>query len=111
MMIRKLYKIAEGLNTRFPEGNDPFRMITRLTEECGDVAALVNQCEQMGGKAKKKGFPNKPKFARELQSVMTAALHLAMYYGIQPDLEEAIEEAYQRVVTDGLVMPLPADRE
>lgn len=36
-MIDKLYKIAEGLNNRFQDGDDPFYIITRLAEECGDV--------------------------------------------------------------------------
>ena len=38
-MIGKLYKIAEGLNTRFKDGNDPFYIVTRLAEECGEVAS------------------------------------------------------------------------
>ena len=36
-MIDKLYKIAEGLNNRFRDGDDPFYIVTRLAEECGDV--------------------------------------------------------------------------
>ena len=38
-MIDKLYKIAEGLTVRFSDGHDPFRIVTRLAEECGEVAA------------------------------------------------------------------------
>ena len=33
----KLYKIGEGLNTRFPDGNDPFMIVTPLAEECGEI--------------------------------------------------------------------------
>lgn len=111
MLMRKLYKIAEGLNVRFPEGNEPFKIITRLAEECGEVAAEVNHFENLGVKAKKHGQPDKKKFAKELQDVMCAVLHLAMYYGIQPELDASIEDYYQRVVREGLVLPLPADRD
>ncbi len=31
-MIEKLYKIAEGLNNRFQDGDDPFYIVTRLAE-------------------------------------------------------------------------------
>lgn len=110
-MIQKLYKIAEGLNVRFPDGNDPFKIVTRLAEECGEVAAEVNHFEKMGVKAQRLGKPNKKKFAKELQDVMGAVLHLAMYYDIQIELEESTNEYYQRVVNEGLVCPLPPDNE
>jgi NTP pyrophosphatase (non-canonical NTP hydrolase) len=49
-MIDKLYKIAEGLNVRFPDGNNPFMIVTRLAEECGEVATEVNHFEKKGVK-------------------------------------------------------------
>ena len=33
----KLWQITEGLNRRFPNGNDPFQIMTRLLEECGEL--------------------------------------------------------------------------
>jgi NTP pyrophosphatase (non-canonical NTP hydrolase) len=106
-MIDRLYKVAEGLNTRFPDGNDPFMIVTRLAEECGEVAAQVNHFEGRGVKAEKAGFPDRRKFAKELQDVMRAVLHLALYYGLQTELEESIDAAYRRFVDAGLVEPLP----
>ena len=35
VMIDKLYKIVQGLNRRFPDGRDPFMMVTRLAEGTG----------------------------------------------------------------------------
>jgi NTP pyrophosphatase (non-canonical NTP hydrolase) len=105
-MFDKLYKIAEGLNTRFPHGNDPFMIVTRLAEECGEVAAQINHFEGQGVKAEKSGPPDRRKLAKELQDVMRAVLHLALYYDLQTELAESIDESYRRVVDEELVEPL-----
>ncbi len=58
-MIDKLYKIAEALNARFPDGSDPFMIVTRLAEECGEVAAEVNHFERKGVKVERLGQPDR----------------------------------------------------
>jgi NTP pyrophosphatase (non-canonical NTP hydrolase) len=105
-MIDKLYKIAEALNTKFPDGNGPFMIVTRLAEECGEVAAEVNHFERKGVKVSRYGAPDRKKFAKELQDVMGAVLQLALYYGLQSELAESVDEYYRRVVSEGLVDPL-----
>lgn len=42
IIIDKLYKMVEGSFNRFPEGIEPFQMVARLLEECGEVASEVN---------------------------------------------------------------------
>ncbi|MEZ4865157.1 MAG: MazG nucleotide pyrophosphohydrolase domain-containing protein [Caldilineaceae bacterium] len=105
-MIDKLYKIVEGLNNRFPDGRDPFMIVTRLAEECGEVAAEVNHFERKGRKVEALGAPDRQKFAKELQDVMRAVLDLAQYYALQDELAQSIDHYYQRVVAEGLVEPL-----
>jgi NTP pyrophosphatase (non-canonical NTP hydrolase) len=105
-MIDKLYKIAEGLNVRFPDGHDPFQIVTRLAEECGEVAAEVNHFEGSGVKAQKLGAPDRSKLAKELSHVIGAVLHLAIHYGLQAELEASVDDMYRRVVSEGLVAPL-----
>jgi NTP pyrophosphatase (non-canonical NTP hydrolase) len=105
-MINKLYKIAEGLNNRFQDGNDPFEIVARLAEECGEVAAEVNHFERKGVKVERYGEPDRDKFAKELQDVIRAVLQLALHYGLEAELNASVEEYYQRVVTEGLVSPL-----
>ena len=34
--MEKLIQLAEGMNNRFPEGNDAFQITTRILEECGE---------------------------------------------------------------------------
>ena len=104
--IEKLYKIAEALNTRFPDGNDPFMIVTRLAEECGEVATEVNHFEGMGVKIHRYGEPDRKKFVKELQDVIGAVLHLAIYYGLENEMDESVDERYRRVVDEGLIEPL-----
>jgi NTP pyrophosphatase (non-canonical NTP hydrolase) len=105
-MIDKLYKIAEGLNVRFSNGDDLEEIVTRLAEECGEVAAEVNHFEGMDVKARKLGPPDQKKLAKELAQVIGAVLHLAIYYGAQAEPAAHIDEAYRRAVSEGLVAPL-----
>ena len=69
-MIEKLYRIAEGLNSRFQDGDDPFYIATRLAEECGEVTSQVSHFEHKGVKAEKLGPPDRDAFAKELQDAL-----------------------------------------
>ena len=40
--LEKLSAIRRGLNRRFPDGNDPFQIMTCLLEEGGELAEHVN---------------------------------------------------------------------
>jgi NTP pyrophosphatase (non-canonical NTP hydrolase) len=40
-MLEKLFIITEDLTQRFPDGNNPFQIMTRLLEECGELAEQV----------------------------------------------------------------------
>ena len=108
-MIDKLYKIVEGLNARFAGGHDPFQIVTRLVEECGEVAAEVNHLEGMGVKARKLGPPDRNKLAKELSQVIGAALQLSIHYGLQAELAASVDDTYRRVVSEGWVAPLASD--
>lgn len=110
-MIDKLYKIARALNTKFPDGNNPFMIVTRLAEECGEVASQVNHFEGKGVKVEKLGAPDKDKLAKELQDVIRAILHLALYYDVQAELQASVDNSYRRVVAEGLIDPLKEDQE
>lgn len=106
-MIDKLYKIAEGLNNRFQDGGDPFYIVTRLAEECGEVASQVNHFERKGVKALKLGAPDRSAFAKELQDVMRAVVQLAIHYELEEELEASVDRSYREIVIEGLVDPVP----
>ncbi|MCB0187620.1 MAG: hypothetical protein KDE31_25300, partial [Caldilineaceae bacterium] len=97
-MIDKLYRICEALDKKFPDGNNPFFIVTRLAEECGEVATEVMHAERRVVKVERYGEPDRAKFAKELQDVMRAVLALAAYYELQEELEASVDEPYRRVV-------------
>lgn len=101
--LHKLYKISEGQNRRFPGSDDPFRTLARLLEECGEMAEQVHVFQDIGLKRQKCGLPNKTHLAKEAQDIITAVLNLVMLYGATEELDQMIEQYYQRVLAEGLV--------
>jgi NTP pyrophosphatase (non-canonical NTP hydrolase) len=102
-MLHKLYMICEGLNNRFPGNRDPFRILARLTEECGEVASQVHHFEGIGRKPEKHGEPDKDKLAKEIQDVMTSVLSVAQHYGVEDELAQSIDRHYRMVIDEELV--------
>ena len=83
--------------------HDPFKIITRLTEECGELAAEVNHFEDQGVKREKHGTPSKEKLAKEVKDVMGALMHIVRYYGIEEELETSFKYTYGRLKDEGWI--------
>jgi len=96
--FEKLNYIANSLNKSFPEGNDPYQIMTRLLEESGELAEQVHIFEKSGVKEKKHGEGKPEKMAKEIQDVMVCVLSLATYYNLQDVLLDGIEQRYKRHV-------------
>ena len=103
MRLDKLYAITKGLNRRFPNGNDPFQMMTRLLEESGELAQMVNHFEGTGVKHEKYGMPDKSKLAKEVMDVLRCGLQVAIYYEIEKELDAKIFDAYEKMKAQGLI--------
>lgn len=102
--MQRIYKINHGLNKRFPNGNDPFQIMTRLLEECGELAQQVNHFENAGVKQAKHGQPSKEKMVKEIQDILRCALQITTYYELEAELEASINVSYQRMQKDGLIV-------
>jgi len=102
-MLEKLMAINVGLNRRFPGGNEPFQIITRLVEECGELAGEVNHFEGSGVKRDKHGAPDRAKLAKEVQQVLCCALQVAQYCRIEEELKASLEHSYQRLKAEGFL--------
>jgi NTP pyrophosphatase (non-canonical NTP hydrolase) len=107
-MLQHLYEVACGLNRRFPDGQEPFKIITRLTEEAGELAAEINHFEDTGIKRLKHGEPDRAHLAKEVQDVLRAALSIVIYYGIEAELEQSIQASYASLLAEGWIEP-PAE--
>jgi len=92
-----------GLNRRFPNGNQPFQILSRLLEEAGELAQQVHHFEGAGVKREKYGAPDREKLAKEVMDVMRCALQIAQYYRIESELAALIDQAYRRLKTEGYV--------
>ena len=59
-MLEPLWAITHDLNHRFPDGNRPDQIMTRLLEEAGELAQQVNHFENSGVKRAKLASPIPP---------------------------------------------------
>jgi len=98
-----LEAIVKALDERFPDGNSAFQRVSRLAEECGELAAAVNHKENMGIKKEKHGEANDDNLVKELQDVLRSTLGIARHYGLEERLEQSIQTFYQAYQRDGYI--------
>ena len=78
-------------------------MATRLLEECGEVAKEINHWEGSGIKRQKYGEPSKEKLANELRQSIIELFKIAVYYSVENELDESIEQSLERSRSEGLI--------
>ena len=98
----KLYKMVQGYWRRYPKGVEPFQMVTRLLEECGELASEVNLWEDSGIKRLKRGEPQKEDLAKEIKQALVALMNIAVYYKVENELEESIDKSLEHMENEGL---------
>ncbi len=102
LSLEKLPILAEALHQRFG-GREPFSIMTRLLEECGELAQEVNHFEGGETKLQKYGIPSKEKFAKEVLDVLRLVFQVVQYYELEEELEQKINITYQRSIDEGLI--------
>jgi NTP pyrophosphatase (non-canonical NTP hydrolase) len=107
-MLDKLWTCNLALRRRFPEGVEPFKIIARLAEECGELSAEVQRWEGMGVKREKHGPPDREDLAKEVMDVLRAGLAVAEYYGVEAELEAVLDRSIAGAVSGGLLTPAEA---
>ena len=100
--MEELYKLADGYSKRFPKGVEPFQMVARLLEECGEVASEVNLWEDSGIKRQKHGEPSKEELAGEIKQALAALMQIAIYYHVEKELDGSIQESLEKMKAEGL---------
>ncbi len=98
-----LNAIVEALDKRFPDGNSAFQRVSRLAEECGELASAVNHKEKMGIKQQKHGEASNENLVKELQDVLRSTLGIARHYGLEKELEQSVEDFYKAYQKDGFI--------
>ena len=77
-------------------------MVTRLLEECGELASEVNLWEDSGIKRLKRGEPQKEDLAKEIKQALVALMNIAVYYKVENELEESIDKSLEHMENEGL---------
>lgn len=101
--MERLFKLVEISNKRFPNGVEPYQMVARLLEECGEVASEVNLWEDSGIKRQKHGEPKKEDLANEIKQALRELFKIAKYYNVEKELEESIERSLASARSQGLI--------
>ena len=101
--MEKLYLLAKGYTNRFPNGNEPYQITTRLLEEYGEVASEVNHFEKSGIKSLKHGEPSKQHLADEIKQAVNALMQLAVYYNVENELEKSIDISLEKMKNENLI--------
>jgi len=78
-------------------------MATRLLEECGEVAKEINHWEGTGIKRQKYGEPSKENLANEIRQAIAELFKIAVYYSVEVELEESINQSLLRAQSEGLI--------
>lgn len=89
--FEQLRVVARGFSLRFPESDDTFRMMTRLLEECGELAQQVNHFEGSGVKREKYGEPDRVKLAQEIRDVLMCVARVIEHYHVEDEVAASIE--------------------
>lgn len=97
---RLLLNVA-GLNVKFPGGDEPFQIVSRLCEEAGELAQAVNHVEGTGIKSEKYGAPKREHLAEEVHHVLRAALSVTVHYGMVEEVKRSIDRSNARLRADG----------
>jgi NTP pyrophosphatase (non-canonical NTP hydrolase) len=100
----KLLLTVDGYNMKFPRGNTPFQIVTRLCEEAGELASAVNHFEGMGTKRLKHGLPDRNALAKEVQDVIRTALSIARFYCVEQELRDSIDRSYRTKIDEGFII-------
>ena len=102
--MAKLYLMAHGYRSRFPEGFEPFQIVSRILEECGEVASEVNLWENTGIKRQKHGEPCKENLANEIKQALAALAQLAIYYNVEEAVDASINNTLAKMADEGLIV-------
>jgi NTP pyrophosphatase (non-canonical NTP hydrolase) len=91
------------LARRWQGGQEPYKMVARLAEECGELSAEVQLWEGAVNKVQSLGEPVPEHTAKEVMDVIRVALQICSYYGLERHLEGCIDQALQFAVREGTI--------
>jgi NTP pyrophosphatase (non-canonical NTP hydrolase) len=104
-MFDTVTAINHGFVRKFPTGNEPYQIMTRLLEEAGELAQQVNHFENSGIKRDKHGEPDRAKLAQEAKGVLLTLFQIVAYYELEQELQASLEHTQRQLRRDGFLEP------
>lgn len=101
--LGEVYNIALAHNKKYPNNNSAYHIMTRITEEVGELAEQVNHFEGSGIKKQKYGEPNKDHLAEEMWHVIKCVYQLCEYYGVIEEMQKSIDMKILSYKKQGLI--------
>jgi len=98
MNLLEIQQFVKKIAEKFPEKEDAFDMLARLTEECGEVASEIRKIEKKGSKVYFNLSTSKEKLAEELVDVLNVIASIANLYGLNLDSESNRRNAHIKKV-------------
>ena len=102
-MLEHVRAADAGLLKKFPDGNEPYQIMTRLLEKAGELAQQVNLFENSGVKREKYGEPDRAALADEVKGGLVVLCQLVDYYRLDPELESALATTIANLRRDGFL--------
>ena len=96
-MFETVSAINQSLVRRFPHGNEPYQIMTRLLEEAGELAQQVNHFERSGTKQAKYGEPDRAHLAQEAKGVLLTLFQVVDYYDLHAELQASLDQMLTRL--------------
>jgi len=98
MNLLEIQQFVKKIAEKFPEKEDAFDMLARLTEECGEVASEIRKIEKKGSKVYFNLSTSKEKLADELVDVLNVIASIANLYGLNLNTESNRRNAHIKKV-------------
>jgi NTP pyrophosphatase (non-canonical NTP hydrolase) len=102
-MFDTIKTINQGFARKFPNGVEPYQIMTRLLEEGGELAQQVNHFESSGVKRNKHGEPDRAKLAQEAKGVLITLFQIVDYYKLETELQTSLELTLAGLRNDGFL--------
>lgn len=102
-LLNKISLIAQAQSKRFPNGDEPFKIMSRLLEECGEVSWELNHYERANVSVERNCKDNKENIVNEAFQVVMVLNQLLQYFDLSEDFVNKIEMVYKEFQDKGYI--------
>lgn len=102
-LLSKISLVAQAQSKRFPNGDEPFKIMSRLLEECGEVSWELNHYERMNISVERNCKNNKENIVAEAYQVVMVLSQLLQYFDLSDDFINRIEMVYKEYQDKGYI--------